>query len=110
MDELLAASDVVSLHCLRGLETVALIDVKAMAAMRPTACLVTRPAGRMSMRSRWSGLCGPGDRRRCARRVRDGAVAGGQPVARLSWACADPASGGRCHRRRPSPCANPDVR
>jgi lactate dehydrogenase-like 2-hydroxyacid dehydrogenase len=45
LDELLAAADVISLHCPLTPETRHLIDARALAAMRPTAVLVNTARG-----------------------------------------------------------------
>jgi hypothetical protein len=50
--------------------------------MKPTAILVNTARGRWWTRTRWRRRCSRLDRRRGARRVREGAAAGGQPAAR----------------------------
>lgn len=45
LPELLAAADVLSLHCSRGPETAGLLDAAALARMRPTAYLINTAGG-----------------------------------------------------------------
>jgi lactate dehydrogenase-like 2-hydroxyacid dehydrogenase len=80
--QLLAESDVASLHVPATAGTEKLIDAKALARMRPGAVLTTRPR-----RGRGRGGAGRGAALRPplggrTRRVRDGAYAARQPAAR----------------------------